>query len=808
MTDMLKSKTTLEYDKILAQIAGLANTEGAREKIKNLSPAIYPEAVIKYLDQTNGAKKLAALKGSPQFGTVKYVSDSVERALKGATLSPVELLNIAYLYKSARNLLNYNTANKRFETSIDIIFERLFANRMLEDKILKTIIDEDMIADEASPKLADIRRKIRAANSKVRESLQKYIQSDSYSKYLQENIVTMRNGRHVIPVKSEYKNEIKGLVHDTSSSGATLFIEPLAVVEINNEIKILEKDERNEIERILAELSSNCAEFSDEINLNYENITELAVIFAKCEYSFKIDGVCPKIIDKKSVFLYKARHPLLDKSSVVPVDIGVGGDYDALVITGPNTGGKTVSLKTLGLCVMMAQTGIHIPCDESSYMGVFEDVLADIGDEQSIEQSLSTFSSHMVNIIRILKSISQNSIVLFDELGSGTDPVEGAALAMAILEKVRSSGALCAATTHYAELKVYALETAGVTNASCEFDIETLKPTYKLSIGVPGRSNAFAISQRLGMPDDVIERAKLLLKSENKKFENVLEKLEEDRVALEKEKVKAAGLRRELEEKSYETEKILKKKLQESETNLEKAKEEARRIIASSKSSSGYIFAELDKLQKRKDEDDFKQTLIQMKASLKTYIKTSEKEIYSYMDKSEPEEEFVEYVLPRELIKGDKVLIKDSNLTGVVESGADKDGQIQIQAGIINIKTSVSNIRLLDMDKPDAEKIIRSAAERSKLRTVKKSSDYEIKSGKNEIDVRGQNGEEAWYAIDKFIDAAKQNGLSSLRIIHGKGTGALRSALWKFLQHETRISSCRLGRHGEGDTGVTVVELK
>ena len=811
MTDFSKSKTTLEYDKILLQIAELAQTEGAKEKIKNLGPAIYPEFVAKYLEQTSDAKKLSALKGAPQFGTVKYTGDSVERAQKGATLAPLELLHIAYLYRSARNLLNYNRANKRFDTCIDTIFERLFANRMLEDKITKAIISEDMIADEASRELADIRRKIRVANAKVREALQKYTQGDAYSKYLQENIVTMRNGRHVIPVKAEYRNEIKGLVHDTSSSGATLFVEPLAVLEINNEIKILEKDERNEIERILSELSANCADVADEIHLNYENITELAVIFAKCEYSFKINGVSPKISDKKEVFFVKARHPLLDKSSVVPVDVGVGDGYDTLVITGPNTGGKTVSLKTLGLFVMMAQTGIHIPCDEKeSYMGIFEDVLADIGDEQSIEQSLSTFSSHMVNIIKILNNISPNSLVLFDELGSGTDPVEGAALAMAILEKVHASGALCAATTHYAELKVYALETPHAKNASCEFDIETLKPTYRLSIGAPGRSNAFAISKRLGLAEDVIERAQVLVKTENKKFENVLGQLEEDRVNLEKEKSRAAEIRRELEQKNAETEALMKKRIQESDKNLEKAKEEARRIMASAKASSDYIFAELDKLQKRKEEEDFKKSLTEMKATLKKKVKETEREIFTYsIDNQVEDEDDEDYVLPRELKKGDRVMVKDSQLSGVVEELPDKDGLVQIRAGIINLKTDIANIRLLeDGDLEQMEKIKSRVIERSSMRNTKKSPDREIRAGRNEIDVRGKNGEDAWYIIDKFFDEAKQCGLESVRVIHGKGSGALRAALWRFFGVDPRIKSHRIGQYGEGDAGVTVVELK
>ena len=801
MMDLSKSKTTLEYDKILLQIAEYAHTDGAKEKILNLRPAIYPEIVIKLLNQTNDAKSIASLKGSPSFGGVKYIGDSVERALKGAILPPQELLNIANVYKTARALLNYHRTDKNLDTSIDEIFERLFANRPLEDKITRAIISEDMIADEASPKLSDIRRKIRIANSKVRESLQKFISSDTYSKYLQENIVTMRNGRYVIPVKTEHKGEIKGLVHDTSSSGATLFIEPLTVVEINNDIKIYEKDEREEIDRILAELSADCANYADELNLNYENITELAVIFAKTEYSFKINGACPKIVDGKRVYFEKARHPLIDKSIVVPINIGIGDGYDTLVITGPNTGGKTVSLKTLGLFIMMAQTGIHVPCDDSSYMSVFEDVLADIGDEQSIEQSLSTFSSHMVNIIKILDNITPDTIALFDELGSGTDPVEGAALATAILEKVHSMGALCAATTHYAELKVYALETEYAKNASCEFDIETLKPTYKLSIGTPGKSNAFAISQKLGLSDDVIERAKILVKTENKRFEIAVEQLEEHKLSLEKEKNLALQLRRDMEFKNAVNDKTLQHRLNEAEKNIEKAREEARRILASSRETSNYIFAELEKLQKQKDSENFKQTLTEMKNAIKTTLKTAEKDTVPKLDVSVEDDD--EYILPRKLQKGDSVLIKDANLVGIVENeNPDKDDNIQIKAGIIKIKTKLTNLRLVD------EKYNAAKPEANKMRNIKKSADKEIKSIRNEIDVRGQNGEDAWFMVDRFIDDAKTSAISSLRIIHGKGTGALKNALWRFFKGDVRIASFRLGQYGEGDLGVTILELK
>ena len=802
MMDLSKSKTTLEYNKILVQITEYAQTNGAKEKILNLRPAVYPELVVKLLNQTNDAKRIASLKGSPSFGGVKYIGDSVERAIKGAILAPIELLNIANVYKTARNLLNYHRTDKNFDTSVDEIFERLFSNRTVEDKITKAIISEDMIADEASPKLADIRRKIKIANSKVRESLQKYISSDSYSRYLQENIITMRNGRYVIPVKTEHKGEIKGLVHDTSSSGATLFIEPLTVVEINNDIKIYEKEEKEEIDRILAELSSDCANYADEIILNYENITELAVIFAKTEYSFKINGVCPKIVDEKCVYFQKARHPLIDKSVVVPIDIGIGDGYDTLVITGPNTGGKTVSLKTLGLFILMAQTGIHVPCDDSSYMSVFEDVLADIGDEQSIEQSLSTFSSHMVNIIKMLENITPNTIALFDELGSGTDPVEGAALATAILEKVHSMGALCAATTHYAELKVYALETEYARNASCEFDIETLKPTYKLTIGAPGKSNAFAISQKLGLSTDVIERAKTLVKTENKRFENAVEQLEENRLSLEKEKNLALQLRRDMEFKNAVNEKTLQHRLNEAEKNVEKAREEARRILASSRETSNYIFAELEKLQKQKDAENFKQTLIEMKNAIKSTLKTADKEILPKIDIEIPDDD-EDYILPRKLQKGDSVLIKDANLMGIVENeNPDKDDNIQIKSGVIKIRTKLSNIRLVD------ENYVVNKPEANKMRNVKKPADKEIRTIRNEIDVRGQNGEDAWFMIDRFIDDAKTHAISNLRIIHGKGTGALKNALWKFFKGDGRIASFRLGQYGEGDLGVTILELK
>ena len=504
-----KTLRTLEFDKIREMLAEHAMTEGAGGLCRSLMPSDRIEEINARQRKTADAVRLIGVKGTPSFGEIKDISDACERALKGATLTPRELLDVADLLRVCRRLLDYIRANRLFETSLDEIFERLIPNKQLEDKITRAIISEEMIADEASPALADIRRKIRVINIKIRDMLQRYTQNNEYSKYLQENIVTMRNGRYVIPVKVECKGEIKGLVHDTSSSGATLFIEPVAVVEANNELRELESKEAHEIERILAEMSDDVAASSPALLLNYRNITELAFIFSCGELSFAMNASEPKINKERVIELHRARHPLIAKGKVVPVDITVGNGYDTVIVTGPNTGGKTVTLKTLGLLSLMAQAGLQIPADDGSSVCVFDRVLADIGDEQSIEHSLSTFSSHMVNIVSILDDLTDKTLVLFDELGAGTDPTEGAALAVAIIERVRAAGVICAATTHYAELKAYALNTEGVRNASCEFDVETLKPTYKLIIGTPGKSNAFAISEKLGLDESIVIRAKI-----------------------------------------------------------------------------------------------------------------------------------------------------------------------------------------------------------------------------------------------------------------------------------------------------------
>ncbi|MBQ7333327.1 MAG: endonuclease MutS2, partial [Clostridia bacterium] len=573
-----KTLTTLEYDKIIDSLAELCSTDGARAMARALVPTCDYDTVVSRQTKTFDAKRLINAKGYPHFYADESVPAAAERAYKGAVLSGRELLNVASLLRSARMCLDYISTDKLFETSLDEIFTRLMTNRELEEKISRSIISEDMIADEASPELADIRRKIRFTNNKIKETLQSYIGGERI-KYLQENLVTMRNGRYVVPVKSEHRNEIKGLVHDTSSSGATLFVEPMSVVEANNELKSLAAAESHEIDRILSSLSALVAESSSVITLNYHNITELSFYFAAATLAINMKAERPNIVKSRLIDLKRARHPLIARDKVVPIDISIGKDFDTLIITGPNTGGKTVSLKTLGLLTLMAEAGLQIPAEETSCVGIFEEILVDIGDEQSIEASLSTFSSHMVNVVDILSRVGEKSLVLFDELGSGTDPVEGAALATAILEQTQRVGALTAATTHYSELKVYALETPRVQNASCEFNIETLRPTYKLVVGAPGKSNAFAISEKLGLSEDIIARAGKLIERDNKRFEDVIEKLDVNRIEMEKEREKAEALRREYESFKKNSEEELKRRIAKNEEEIQKQTLKARQIL-------------------------------------------------------------------------------------------------------------------------------------------------------------------------------------------------------------------------------------
>ena len=786
-----KTLTTLEFDKIRVILASLCPTAGAKEIALALTPYTHAEQVLRAQKKTTDARRLLEAKGMPPFGYVVDVNDTCERAKKGAVLTPRELIDAAQLLRSSRSMLDYIRANKTFDTSIDEIFLRLMPNRAVEDRILRSIISEDTVSDEASSALADIRRKIRVGNQKIKETLAKYL-SGSYSKYLQENIVTQRNGRYVVPVKAEYRNEVKGLMHDSSSSGATVFIEPMAVVEANNELRMLENKEKLEIERVLSELSAGIAGIADLLCLNYENISELAFLFGCASLSQRLDACEPILNERRACNLVRARHPLIDKNKVVPISISLGYDYDTVIITGPNTGGKTVSLKTLGLLSIMAQSGLHIPADEGSSICIFEKILVSIGDEQSIEQSLSTFSGHMVNIVSIIEEKTESSLVLFDELGAGTDPIEGAALAVAIIEDVRASGALCAATTHYTELKTYAMNTEGVTNASCEFDVETLRPTFKLIIGAPGKSNAFAISQKLGLSDAILSRAESYVASDNKQMEKVLGELEAERQAAEKERLAAEKLRKEYERFKAESEAEIRKMQISAEKALKNAQTKAESMVESAKRSADYIMDEMDKLRKQKESERLAEELAAARRDIREHLRTNA-DVYSPVSKDEDES----YVLPRPLKKGDEVIIRSLGKKAIVLELPNKQDLVAIQAGIIKTKVRLSDLRLIE---ESAKK--KDGSNKSAYRATV-SRDF-----KPEIDLRGKTGDEAWSAVDKYFDEAQIAGFRQLRLIHGKGTGALKKYLWVELKRDPRVSSFRIGQFGEGDGGVTVVELK
>ena len=786
----------LEYDKIIALLKEVALTPGAERLAAGLLPSDDYDVVLSRQTKTEDARRLVSHKGYPAFGHVTDIGEAVERAEKGAVLSMRELLDVAAVLHSARALCDYIAANRLFETSLDTVFARLLPNRPLEERISRTILGEDMIADEASPALAEIRRKMRAAQNRIKETLQNFI-SGSRSKYLQENIVTMRDGRYVIPVKAEYRNEIKGLIHDTSASGATVFIEPVGVVEANNELRVLSSREIQEIDRILAELSAACADYSGSLLQNYRTITELAFCFSCAALAERMHASAPVLEKGQVIVLKDARHPLLKADKVVPTAVSLGTDFDTMVITGPNTGGKTVTLKTLGLFALMTQAGLQIPASPDSHMGIFSEVLADIGDEQSIEQSLSTFSAHMVNIIEILGVVTPRSLVLFDELGAGTDPVEGAALARSILERVRGAGALVAATTHYAELKVYALETAGVINAGCEFDVTTLRPTYRLIIGTPGKSNAFAISEKLGLELSVVERARTLVEEEDKQFENVIAKLDENRVAMEAARRAAEADRISYEKKCKAAEDELKEKTAKAEKEIKASLERARQILDSARATSDFVMKQLDDVRKKQESKQFAKEMAEARQKIRGELRHSDEAYAAFEYKDVNLED--DYVLPRPLVVGDHVYLVSFGQEGEVLTLPDKNGNLTVRSGILTAKTHVSKLRLLG--KSIAKKEVQKKA-------VTKLQNGIAMGFRPEIDVRGMMGDEAWFSVDKYLDDACLAGVESVRIIHGKGTGALRKALQLRLKSDPRVASYRLGVYGEGDAGVTVVTLK
>ena len=793
-----KTLTTLEFDKIIAMLVDSAATDGAKARALSLVPTTDYDVVVERQNRTDDAKRLINAKGYPSFSAEERAVSAADRAYKGAVLSPVELLEIASLLRSARLVLDYINTDKPFETSLDHIFARLIPNRVLEDKITRSIISEDMIADEASPELAEIRRKIRITNNKIKDTLQSFV-GGVRLKYLQENIVTMRNGRYVVPVKSEYRNEMKGLVHDTSASGATLFVEPMAVVDANNELKSLSAAEEHEIERILSALSAECGDASSVISLDYHNITELAFCYACATLAIQMKAEKPHLVKERRMDLKRARHPLIPREKVVPIDVAIGRDFDTLIITGPNTGGKTVTLKTMGLFALMAQSGLQIPALESSEIGIFDEILVDIGDEQSIEASLSTFSSHMVNVSDILKRVSSKSLVLFDELGSGTDPIEGAALAIAILEKTCAEGALTAATTHYAELKAYALETPRIQNASCEFDVETLRPTYRLIVGTPGKSNAFAISEKLGISPDIINRASRLIERDNKRFEDVIDRLDSSRIEMEKERDQAEKLRAEYETFKKKAEDELKQKIAKSEEEIQKQTLKARQILDSARASSEFIFRQLEELRKQDDKDKRNEMMNSAREEMRKRFRESESLMTGIDIRDISLDE--DYKLPRPLKVGDKVFLTTISKEGVVTALADKKGMIAVTSGILKTKVSEDKIRLLDGSVKYIDSSAKTPVNEGK---VKKTV---VSTFKPEVDVRGLIGDDAWFVVDKYLDDAVLANIPTVRIIHGKGTGALRAALWKYFKADKRIKSFRHGEYGEGDAGVTVITL-
>ena len=790
---MNKNHKTLELDLILEKLAAECSCDDAKDLARGLKPAGDMAEVEMLLQQTEDAFSLLARFGGPSFSGLKNVNNSLHRAAAGGSLNPKELLDIAYCLRALRTLDEWRNHSSGVKTSLDFFFEGITSNKYLETKILSCIVSEEEIADKASDTLFDLKKKIRSKENSIREKLDSLIHSSHYQQFLQEAIITQRNGRFVVPVKAECRGNVPGLVHDTSSTGATVFIEPASVVDANNDIKVLQGKERDEIMRILYELSAESGDFAESIKHSYESAIRLNLIFAKAHLAYKMKATKPILNNEGIICLKKARHPLIDSKKVVATDIALGDEYDTLVITGPNTGGKTVSLKTLGLLTLMTMCGLLIPVADRSRVSVFNNILVDIGDEQSIAQSLSTFSSHMVNIIDIMKKADDKSLILIDELGAGTDPVEGAALAVSIIEALREKGAIIAATTHYAELKAYALDTPGVTNGCCEFDIETLRPTYKLLIGVPGRSNAFAILKHLGMTQDVIDNAKAIVGSDNRDFEAVLEKLEASRHALEEERKVAEEMTeraRKIEEKAQsEMDKIETLKARE----LDKAKREAQKLIDAAERKSSQFLLELDKLKKEQTSSN----ATEIARKTRRAVKAQMGEMDDLINPNELADNWdYDYKLPRNPVPGDRIVIKGIGEGEVLEF---KNNNVFVKSGLLKTRVKLSDIMILDKPKKKPVK-----TQHNVYRTSSRA-DADVKT---EIDMRGETVDEALSELGLFIDRCVLNNIEEIRIIHGKGTGALRNAVTDYLKTHPNVSEYRLGRYGEGENGVTIAKLK
>ena len=788
-----KSIRTLELPAVLEKLAAKAVSQAAKDRCLKLTPSTDAEEVLRLLDETDAAKERLGLHGSPSFSGVKDVSAALTRADHGGMLNTRELLDIAGVLTASRRVADYDAQRQGEETVLDRLFTSLHTNKYLEEQIRSAILDEETIADTASSELADIRRKMRLAASKGRQILQRIISSPSYAKVLQEALITQRDGRFVVPVKAECKGSMPGLVHDVSSSGATLFVEPMGVVQANNELKELEAREKKEIDRILRQLSAACAGSMENILWDYDILVHLDVIFARAQLSYQLNASRPEVRRRGGVALRRARHPLLDQAKAVPITVELGEQFDTLVITGPNTGGKTVTLKTIGLLCLMAQCGLHIPADSGSAVRVFHRVLADVGDEQSIEQSLSTFSAHMSNIVQILREVDDKSLLLFDELGAGTDPVEGAALAIAIIESARSQGALIAATTHYAELKTFAMTTAGVENASCEFDVQTLRPTYRLLIGIPGKSNAFAISRRLGLDESVIQAAQAQMDSDSVRFEDVLTQLEEKRQRLEKAQAEADRLWRQREEDARKA-RTFREQMEKAKDNARtKGEAEAKRIVRQAQAQADEIFTQLDQLRRQQQKQLSFQELNDAKAAVRHSLNQAQDALHIHDQPQEPV-----YTPSRPIEVGDLVELPGVKMAASVLA-VNNDGTLLLQAGKMKMTVKAQQVRLPE-GQPKKKPAAPASGGSAKLNLQSRAA--------SELDIRGYETLEAESVVENYIDSAVMAKLGTVTIIHGKGTGALRKAVHEMLKRNKAVKSFRLGRYGEGEAGVTVVELK
>lgn len=788
-----KTFAKLEYDKIIELLAGHASSFSGKERCRRLKPYTDIETIRTAQDETAAAFTRIVKKGRPSFSGVNPVNDSLRRLEIGGVLGSGELLRICRLLEAAARAKAYGRHDNADNTEdcLDAYFTQLISISALTCEINRCIIDEEEFSDDASPSLRHIRRQISQINDKIHSTLSGMV-NGSLRTYLQDAIITMRGDRYCIPVKAEYRSQVSGMIHDRSSTGSTLFIEPMAIVKLNNDLKELYGKEQEEIQAVLARLSADASEHIEDIRTDYTILATLDFIFARGALALDMNASRPLFNTERRIHIREGRHPLLNKKDVVPITITLGDTFDLLIVTGPNTGGKTVSLKTVGLFSLMGQAGLHIPALDRSELAVFTDIYADIGDEQSIEQSLSTFSSHMTNIVSFLKKVDEDSLVLFDELGAGTDPTEGAALAASILQHLHERGIRTMATTHYSELKVYALTTPGVENACCEFDVETLRPTYHLLIGIPGKSNAFAIAGKLGLPDYIIQDARLRLSEQDESFEDLLTDLEAGRRTIEKEQAEIAGYRRELERLKQETESKHRKLEEQRERILREANEKAHAILADAKETADETMRNFHKFGKEaisaaemeKEREKLRKKMEAARSGMETKPQAPRKTHK-----------------PEDFKPGETVKVLSMNLTGIVSSTPDTKGNVAVQMGILRSQVHISDLEIID-EKPSYLK-----------KTARPAGKGKMKMGKSlsvspEINLLGKTVDEAIAELDKYLDDASLAHLSSVRIVHGKGTGALRNGVHNYLKRQKHVKSFRLGAFGEGDAGVTIAELK